>query len=411
MLCHEDLVDHLRDGSLEIDGIKQGSVQESSIQVRLSDLFINRSTHEETRVGKGEPYIIRPGGSVDAFTRESVRNLPTDLGVYENRFGVNEERIIEVDFVNKSSLARLGLQVCRKFYRQHEGDEQIPLTILNLNPKHPVAVFSEMPVGALVFMFDLKPRIALAPLPNVGLHVPKIPWTRCHFTYELYGAELLDYVNAEKVIAPFDKKMVGFESIRLTLGNVFLVQGPSKVPYLNPRCDLGETMEKVTVKSGGTFSLEPKGFALGSTEQRIKMPNNLVGHIDQYDLDVTNREVVLPWLRDVSSNPANLVWPGFDGNLTLEFFNPTNRTIRLRPGSVCNDLLLMHTSQSTRFVVSTKYGGSAEPLPCRMHKEYEKPPLVAEQRTPLEVKADKLGLLLRAEDSKTPPTNLRKVMA
>lgn len=71
-------------------------------------------------------------------------------------------------------------------------------------------------------------------------------------------------------------------------------------------------------------TLEPGGFLLASTQERIKLGNNLMGQVHGKS----------SWARlGLLVEAAGLVDPGFDGRITLELFNMSHRPLVLSAGT------------------------------------------------------------------------------
>ena len=122
----------------------------------------------------------------------------------------------------------------------------------------------------------------------------------------------------------------GSFSIDLRLGNTFRVFDHSGIPYL----DLGEiggihartkqVTREVIVNDGGGFYLHPGEMALGITRECVTIPNHLVGWLD--GRSSLARVGLLVHLT------AHTIDPGWNGQITLEFFNSGRLPLALRPG-------------------------------------------------------------------------------
>ncbi len=87
------------------------------------------------------------------------------------------------------------------------------------------------------------------------------------------------------------------------------------------------------IKKQQEYTLEPKGFILSSTLERIKLPND---HAALYDGSTTlAREGI------TSHMGSMLISPGSDGNLTLEVFNASDKPFTLKANMRIGQLLIM----------------------------------------------------------------------
>lgn len=132
-----------------------------------------------------------------------------------------------------------------------------------------------------------------------------------------YGPELLD---------PFDPDAVQPASIDLRLGTTFMVPNPHDLRYvdLGNMPDMSQYMEMIQRTPEQGFVLHPGEFALGSTAERISIPNNIVGRLEG--------KSSIGRIGLIIHVTAGFFDPGFDGVGTLEFFNVWRTPIILRPG-------------------------------------------------------------------------------
>ena len=115
-------------------------------------------------------------------------------------------------------------------------------------------------------------------------------------------------------------------SVDLRLSAEFLIYKPAQVSCLDPRNPETLTLatERITVPDGDAFILHPGEFALGSTLERVEVPNDLVGRVDGRS-SVGRLAVVV-------HATAGFIDPGFAGEITLELSNLGRIPVRLYPG-------------------------------------------------------------------------------
>jgi dCTP deaminase len=128
------------------------------------------------------------------------------------------------------------------------------------------------------------------------------------------------------VIDPAGGMRLGPVSIDLTLDDRFLYFKHEQISVIDVDQGLGDAdpMERYTVPEGGTFILQPKAFALGATKERVKLPADLVGWLDGRSS--------LARIGLMVHATAHTLEPGWNGVITLEFFNAGNVALALRPG-------------------------------------------------------------------------------
>ena len=127
-------------------------------------------------------------------------------------------------------------------------------------------------------------------------------------------------------ITPFRKENVGPCSVDLTLGNEFKVFKPSKKALeVNEGAEAGPAFAKgVHLKDGQRIVLKPGELVLGVTRERLRLADNLIGH-----LEGRSRFARLGLLVHVSSS---LIQPGVDNVQVLEMANLASHPLALKPG-------------------------------------------------------------------------------
>jgi dCTP deaminase len=115
-------------------------------------------------------------------------------------------------------------------------------------------------------------------------------------------------------------------SIDLRLGPEFRVHAPAasaREEYIDPLQPQASEMLLHDVKPGLQFPLPPGTFALASTIESVTLNRVLVGLLAGKS-SLARLGLVI--------ESAGWVDPGFHGQLTLELFNQSSRTILLTPG-------------------------------------------------------------------------------
>ncbi len=82
------------------------------------------------------------------------------------------------------------------------------------------------------------------------------------------------------VIDPFDPALVQPSSVDLRLAPSFLTFHATRRPYLDVREPADDIMERVTVGDDEPIIVQSKAFLLGSTLERVHIPNDLVGRLE-----------------------------------------------------------------------------------------------------------------------------------
>ncbi|MCH2442556.1 MAG: dCTP deaminase [Acidimicrobiales bacterium] len=126
------------------------------------------------------------------------------------------------------------------------------------------------------------------------------------------------------VIEPFDDQCVQPSSVDLHLDHRFLVFRNHTMSHIDVRADLSELTDLVEAAPDNPFMLHPGEFVLGSTSERVVVPDDLVARLEG--------KSSLGRLGLLIHSTAGYVDAGWDGQLTLELSNVANLPITLYPG-------------------------------------------------------------------------------
>lgn len=170
------------------------------------------------------------------------------------------------------------------------------------------------------------------------------------------------------VIDPFDPDSIQPSSIDLRVGSEFRVFANSRYPYIDVRQPMEGLTELVKASEDEPFILHPGEFVLGSTLERVALPNDKVGRLEG--------KSSLGRLGLLIHSTAGFVDAGFDGYLTLELSNVANLPITLYPGMKIGQLCLFEMSSPAERPygsreLGSKYHGQVGPTPSRYHENFE----------------------------------------
>ena len=186
----------------------------------------------------------------------------------------------------------------------------------------------------------------------------------------LSDRDLLAEINKGSIIIdPFDPACVQPSSIDVKVSNLFRVFRNHTAAVLDVKKDLTDLMELVEVPDGEAFLLHPGEFALGSTLERVAVPNNLVARVEG--------KSSLGRLGLVIHSTAGFIDAGFDGHVTLELANLANLPITLYPGMKIGQIsFIQMTSPAEKPYGSgahgSKYQGQRGPTPSRYFENFKK---------------------------------------
>ena len=128
-------------------------------------------------------------------------------------------------------------------------------------------------------------------------------------------------------IEPYDPAMIQPSSIDVRLDDRFLVFRSHTRPVIDVKQDLSDLTEMVRMEDDQPFILHPGEFVLGSTSERVRIPDDLVARIEG--------KSSLARLGLVIHSTAGFVDAGFEGHITLELSNVATLPITLRTPGTC----------------------------------------------------------------------------
>ena len=169
------------------------------------------------------------------------------------------------------------------------------------------------------------------------------------------------------VIDPFDPADIQPSSVDLRLDRWFRVFRNHTVGHIDVKQNLEELTELVEIAPDGVFMLHPGEFVLGSTVERVAIPDDLVGRIEG--------KSSLGRLGLLIHSTAGFVDAGWDGQLTLELSNVANMPITLYPGMKIGQIsFIVMTSPADRpygsAALGSKYQGQSGPRPSRYWENF-----------------------------------------
>ena len=172
---------------------------------------------------------------------------------------------------------------------------------------------------------------------------------------------------ARVVIDPLDESCIQPSSVDLHIDRYFRVFRNHTMGYIDVKEDMEELTELVEIKDDDVFILHPGEFVLGSTLERVALPDDLVARLEG--------KSSLGRLGLLIHSTAGFVDAGWDGHLTLELSNVANLPITLYPGMKIGQIsfLRMTTPADHPYGsqgVGSKYQGQRGPTPSRYFENF-----------------------------------------
>lgn len=171
------------------------------------------------------------------------------------------------------------------------------------------------------------------------------------------------------VIEPFDPGLVQPSSIDVRISNLYRVFRNHTRGVIDVKEDLTELTELIEIPLDGSqpFMLHPGEFVLGSTLERIAVPDDLVARIEG--------KSSLGRLGLLIHSTAGFIDAGFDGHVTLELANVASLPITLYPGMKIGQVSFVQMTTPAdqpygKGAAGSKYQGQRGPTPSRYFENF-----------------------------------------
>lgn len=170
------------------------------------------------------------------------------------------------------------------------------------------------------------------------------------------------------VIDPLDPSALQPSSVDLRLDRLFQVFKNHTMGHIDVKEDLSELTQLVEVAPDESFVLHPGEFVLGSTLERVAVPDDLVARLEG--------KSSLGRLGLLIHSTAGFVDAGFDGQLTLELSNVANLPIKLYPGMKIGQISFQQMTTAAEYPygsdeLRSKYKNQRGPMPSRYWENFE----------------------------------------
>jgi dCTP deaminase len=133
--------------------------------------------------------------------------------------------------------------------------------------------------------------------------------------------------DGDLVVEPLDDPELQIQpaSIDLRLGREFLEFQRTNIPCIHPNSEqeVDEYVDETYVAEGDDFILHPGDFVLGTTKERVGIPDDIIAHVEGRSS--------LGRLAVVVHATAGLCDPGYEGQITLELSNLGTAPVALTP--------------------------------------------------------------------------------
>ena len=175
---------------------------------------------------------------------------------------------------------------------------------------------------------------------------------------------------AERRIAidPYDEALVQPSSVDVRVDRYFRVFRNSRYPFIDVKQAQEDLTELVEMDGEQPFILHPGEFVLGSTLERIALPDDLVARLEG--------KSSLGRLGLLIHSTAGFIDPGWDGHVTLELSNVANLPITIYHGMKIGQLSFVRMTEASEHPygssgLGSKYQGQRGPTPSRYWRNFE----------------------------------------
>jgi dCTP deaminase len=184
----------------------------------------------------------------------------------------------------------------------------------------------------------------------------------------LSDRSIMEEIDAGRVvIEPFDRMDVQPSSVDLHVDRRFRTFHNARYPYIDVRREMPDLTELTEVEPDQPFILHPGEFVLGSTLERVTLPDDLVARLEG--------KSSLGRLGLLIHSTAGYVDPGWDGFLTLELSNVANLPITIYPGMKIGQISFFRLTTAADSPYGSKergskYQGQRGPTASRFFEEF-----------------------------------------
>jgi dCTP deaminase len=169
-------------------------------------------------------------------------------------------------------------------------------------------------------------------------------------------------------IEPYAEELLQPSSVDVRVDRLFRVFRNSRYPFIDVKEEMEGLTELVEVEPDEAFILHPGEFVLGSTLERITLPDDLVARLEG--------KSSLGRLGLLIHSTAGFIDPGWDGHVTLELSNVANLPITIYYGMKIGQLSFVQLTEPAEYPygsgeLGSKYQGQVGPTPSRYWKNFQ----------------------------------------
>jgi dCTP deaminase len=168
---------------------------------------------------------------------------------------------------------------------------------------------------------------------------------------------------------PYEPVMIQPSSIDVRLDRFFRLFSNHKYPFIDPAEDQPDLTHLVEVDGDQPFILHPGEFVLGSTYERVTLPDDIAARLEG--------KSSLGRLGLLTHSTAGFIDPGFTGHVTLELSNVATLPIKLWPGMKIGQMCFFRLTSPAEKPYgsadySSRYQGQRGPTASRSYLNFHR---------------------------------------
>src|SRR5437588_6073387 len=170
-------------------------------------------------------------------------------------------------------------------------------------------------------------------------------------------------------IEPYDDELLQPSSVDVRVDRLFRVFHNNRYPFIDVREEQEDLTELVEVDEDTAFVLHPGEFVLGSTLERIRLPDDLVARLEG--------KSSLGRLGLLIHSTAGFIDPGWNGHVTLELSNVANLPVTIYPGMKIGQISFQQLTEAAENPYGTagigsKYQDQRGPTPSKYWQNFQR---------------------------------------
>lgn len=164
------------------------------------------------------------------------------------------------------------------------------------------------------------------------------------------------------VIEPYDPALLQPSSVDVRVAAQFRVFRNSRQPFIDVRRPAEDLTELVEIGADEPFILHPGEFVLGTTLERVALPDDLVARLEG--------KSSLGRLGLLIHSTAGYIDPGWDGDITLELSNVSRLPITIYAAMRIGQLSFHEMTTPVDTPYRGKYQGQRGPTASRSYRDF-----------------------------------------